>query len=293
MGVPTPGATVSALAFCAVASSRFEGAVSAASSGGSSSASFAAKASRWVLAGHRDGSALLWDASSGKCVREFRGAHATPVVACALLAPGDEPEVREGPSGEEADGEEEGGGVPAGERRGSLDPLGRLFFPRGRGRAPSSEAVSSRRAPRADERGASALAREKRGGFAVEALTAALDGSTCRHVVASFGPMTRSRSASLGERTSVAQFQPLPPPRRIFAPTADDGDGDGDGDGDPGLDPNLDAAGVVALATWNDVVIMRLRPEPEVVAKVSRPAGAPRTPGRASRGRRGWLAGDV
>ena len=88
--------------------------------------------------------------------------------------------------------------------------------------------------------------------------------------------MTRSRSASLGERTSVAQFQPLPPPRRIFAPTADDGDGDGDGDGDPGLDPNLDAAGVVALATWNDVVIMRLRPEPEVVAKVSRPAGAPR-----------------
>ena len=51
--------------------------------------------------------------------------------------------------------------------------------------------------------------------------------------------MTRSRSASLGERTSVAQFQPLPPPRRIFAPTADEGDGDGDGDGD-GEDASAD-----------------------------------------------------
>ena len=138
MGVPTPGATVSALAFCAVASSRFEGAVSAASSGGSSSASFAAKASRWVLAGHRDGSALLWDASSGKCVREFRGAHATPVVACAaLLAPGDEPGGSRGSlGGGGGRGGGRGVGFPRGERRGSLDPLGRLFFPRGRGRAP-------------------------------------------------------------------------------------------------------------------------------------------------------------
>ena len=189
-------------------------------SGGSSSASFAAKASRWVLAGHRDGSALLWDASSGKrCAAGTRTRR--PWSRARSSRPGDEPEVARVPRGRRRTGRRRGVGFPRGERRGSLDPLGRLFFPRAGPRPPPPK-PSSRRAPPGGRRGASALAPRSAAGSPSRRSPPRSTGRRCRHVVASFGPMTRSRSAST-RRANERGRNPNPSRRRDESAARDGG----------------------------------------------------------------------
>jgi len=128
----------------------------------------------------------------------------------------------------------------------------------------------------------------------VEALSASLSGAVSRHTLTSLGPIMRVKASCLGERTAVIQFQPLPllaaaRPHPSFqngqmsrASSAQDVSAAAAAatattavfaaaTAAAAAAAAVDASGVVALVTSAAILVMRLHPNAEVLAKVPRP----------------------
>lgn len=155
LGISVPGATVTSMAFCAAG--KHAG---------------LHPASSWLLAGHRDGSIVLWDVTRGTVVKEMRGVHQSPVIAVALVSPtiaGAAAAAALAYMSVQSERNADSGA-------GNTGRFGNVGF--------------SNNGP-------------------VEAISASLSGTVSRHTLTSIGPLVRARASCMGERTTVLQIQPL------------------------------------------------------------------------------------